>query len=54
LSEGWIKPQRVRDATVVRLLLATLDLGEAEAIALAVEVSADLVLLDESGRSRRG
>ena len=47
LSEGWIKPQAVLDATVVRLLEATIDLGEAEAIALALELSADLILLDE-------
>lgn len=47
LSEGWIKPEAVREATVVRLLQATLDLGEAEVIALALEVSANLVLLDE-------
>lgn len=47
LREQWIKPQAVRDATVVRLLHADLDLGEAEAIALALDVSANLVLLDE-------
>ena len=47
LTEGWIKPQAVQNPTVVRLLQATLDAGEAEAIALALEVSANLVLLDE-------
>lgn len=46
-SEGWIKPQVVQNPTIVRLLQATLDPGEAEAIALALEVSANLVLLDE-------
>jgi predicted nucleic acid-binding protein len=52
LSEGWIKPQAVQDETVVRLLEATLDRGEAEAIGLALEISANLVLLDErDGRS---
>jgi predicted nucleic acid-binding protein len=47
LSEGWVKPQAVQDETVVRLLQATLDPGEAEAIALAAQISANLVLLDE-------
>lgn len=52
LSEGWIKPQAVQDEAVVRLLQTTLDRGEAEAIALALEISAALVLLDEKdGRS---
>jgi predicted nucleic acid-binding protein len=52
LSEGWIKPQAVQDDAVVRLLQTTLDRGEAEAIALALELSANLVLLDErDGRS---
>jgi len=32
---------------VARLLKATLDPGEAEAIALALEMAADLILLDE-------
>ena len=32
---------------MARLLTATLDPGEAEAIALALEIAADLILLDE-------
>jgi uncharacterized protein len=36
----------------VRLLTASLDRGEAEAIALAIEMSADWILMDETdGRS---
>jgi uncharacterized protein len=47
VREGWIKPQALKNDTVARLLRATLDPGEAAAIALALEVSADLILLDE-------
>jgi predicted nucleic acid-binding protein len=52
LQDGWIKPQALREDRVARLLAAALDPGEAEAIALALELSADLILLDErDGRS---
>ena len=47
LQEGWIKPQALREDKVARVLAATLDPGGAEAIALALELSADLILLDE-------
>ena len=47
---GWIKRQTVHNAALVNALGLELDLGEAEAIALAVEQSAGLILLDE----RRG
>ena len=45
---GWIKVHTLGDDKVARLLKATLDPGEAEAIALALEIAADLILLDES------
>jgi hypothetical protein len=52
LQDGWIKPQALREAKIARLLATDLDPGEAEAIALALELSADLILLDErDGRS---
>jgi predicted nucleic acid-binding protein len=52
LQDGWIKPRVLREDHVARLLEADLDPGEAEAIALALELSADLILLDErDGRS---
>lgn len=47
LDDGWIKPEVLRDAKIARLLEATLHPGEAEAIALALDVPADLILLDE-------
>jgi predicted nucleic acid-binding protein len=49
LDDGWIKSQALRGDKVARLLAADLDPGEAEAIALALELSADLILLDERG-----
>jgi uncharacterized protein len=52
LQDGWIRPRALREDKVARLLAAALDPGEAEAIALALELSADLILLDErDGRS---
>ncbi|MEO8495891.1 MAG: DUF3368 domain-containing protein [Planctomycetota bacterium] len=43
----WIRCQAAADHNVVTALLAELDRGEAETIALAAEMHADLVLLDE-------
>jgi uncharacterized protein len=46
-EEGWIKMKPLASDGVARLLQATLDPGEAEAIALALELRAELILLDE-------
>lgn len=46
----WIETRHVVDRVLVTALQTELDPGEAEAIALAIEVKADLLLLDE----RRG
>ena len=48
----WISVQRVRMEAMVTLLRSELDAGEAEAIALAQEVEADVVLLDERDARR--
>lgn len=48
----WITVQKVHAAEIVHLLRAELDEGEAEAIALAREVRADVVLLDERDARR--
>lgn len=52
-ESNWIKTQKVEDKRIVELLLGDLDKGEAEAIALAREVGAGIVLLDERD-ARRG
>jgi len=52
---NWIKPQALREDKVARLLAAAPDPGESEAIALALELPADLILPDErDGRSAAG
>ena len=49
---SWIKTQSAADQALVRTLSKELDPGEAEAIALAVELKADRLLIDERlGRS---
>lgn len=47
ISSGWIRVQEVSNESIVQLLKQTLDRGEAEAIALAVEIKADWTILDE-------
>ncbi len=46
----WIQTRAVTDCALVEALSNELDIGEAEAIVLAVEIQADQVLIDE----RRG
>jgi len=43
----WIEVQEVKDLVMVKSLLTKLGKGESEAIALALETKADLVLLDD-------
>ncbi len=44
----WVKVKSCSDQIFLKTLLHQLDPGEAEAIALAVELSADRILMDES------
>jgi uncharacterized protein len=47
LNASWIRVEAVRNPAVVRKLRAGLDLGESEAIALAIEKNADVLIIDE-------
>lgn len=46
-KSDWIKVQPVRDKALVKVLAKDIDSGESEAIALAVENNADVLLLDD-------
>lgn len=43
----WIEKREVTNSTLVKTLELEIDEGEAEAIALAIELNADLLLIDE-------
>jgi len=47
LKSGWIRMQTVDHYPLVKAMQRDLDKGEAEAIALAIQLNADWVLLDE-------
>lgn len=48
ISEArWIETKPIKDKTQVNLLMASLEKGEAEVLALSKEIKADLILLDE-------
>ena len=47
ISLGWIRSRDVSNEPLTQLLKQSLDRGEAEAIALAIELKADWTLLDE-------
>jgi uncharacterized protein len=47
IEAGWIKIQAANATTLSRIELQGLDKGEAEALALALDSAAELVLLDE-------
>ena len=46
-TASWVETRGVANKNLVRALRQGLDAGEAEAIALALEVEADLLLMDE-------
>jgi len=47
LSASWIERVQVRNQVLVKSLAQKLDAGESEAIVLALELNADLLLMDE-------
>ncbi len=46
-AADWVHRKRIKNFPLVNALRQDLDRGEAETIALAIEINADLVLLDE-------
>lgn len=53
LEASWIRIMQVQDRLAVDLLLDDLDMGEAETIVLAHELSADWVVMDERKGRRK-
>lgn len=49
----WIKVHEVKNRQLVEQLLQNLDIGESEAIVLAMETQADYLLIDERKGSRQ-
>jgi len=47
IKDGWIRIEAVKQNALVRALQRDLDNGEAEAIALAIQVNAEWLLIDE-------
>lgn len=47
IAQTWISVRPVANPIVLKLLQRELDRGEAEALALAIDLKADLILLDE-------
>jgi len=46
-ASEWISQARVENRTLVQVLAQDLDVGEAESIALALELQAEILLMDE-------
>ena len=46
-SQSWLSVHQVGNRSAVEILLADLDLGEAEVIVLAKEINADRVVMDD-------
>ena len=53
VHDGWIKRQHAASTPLLAVLSAQLHLGEAEAIALASDLKADVVLIDEQEARQR-
>lgn len=47
VEASWVTHHAVKDQTLVTVLMEDLDRGEAEGIALALEMQANLILIDE-------
>jgi len=51
-AEGWITVASPKNAALIKALLQDLHEGEAESIALAIELTADIIILDETEARR--
>jgi hypothetical protein len=51
-AEGWITVKLPKNAALIKSLLKDLHEGEAESIALAIELSASIIILDETEARR--
>lgn len=51
-AQNWLQVKKVKNEDAVNLLLADLNLGEAEVIVLANELKVDRLLLDDLGARR--
>lgn len=47
-ADGWIRVERLTRSDLSEVLLSSLDAGESEAIALAIESRANLLVIDET------
>ena len=47
MEAGWLRVEEVKDRSLVQVLQRDLDKGEAEAVALALQMKAEWTLLDE-------
>jgi predicted nucleic acid-binding protein len=47
IDQGWLEVVQFRNNEVAQVLARELDLGEAEAIALALEIDSHMILMDE-------
>lgn len=53
LSDGWLMAKNIQNKPLAQLLSQELDQGEAEAITLAVDLSVEMIVMDEKiGRER--
>ena len=53
LKDGWLKPCEIQNKPLAQALSLELDKGESEAIALAVDLKIQMLVMDESmGRER--